>query len=82
MVVPEYRRSGRTYYSCTGTVAKRWQAAYEAAELGLVQGVMEERQRCTQVLMDRHENHPQNGEQWDSTFYDIAEEIMAGPSRP
>lgn len=30
MVVPEYR-SGLRSYSCTGTVAKRWQAAWDGA---------------------------------------------------
>lgn len=36
-IVPEYRRSNGTYYSCTGTVAKRWNAAYLAAELAITQ---------------------------------------------
>lgn len=31
-VVPQYRHGERSY-SCTGTIAKKWQAAYEAAEL-------------------------------------------------
>jgi hypothetical protein len=33
-VVPEYRTLGRSY-SCTGTIAKRWGAAYRAAYLAL-----------------------------------------------
>lgn len=32
-IVPEYR--GKPGYSCTGQVAKRWQAAYDAARLVL-----------------------------------------------
>lgn len=30
-VVPSYRTSSRSYYSCSGTVAKRWQAAWDGA---------------------------------------------------
>jgi hypothetical protein len=33
-VVPEYRNGSRSY-SCNGTVAKRWQAAWDAAHLTL-----------------------------------------------
>jgi hypothetical protein len=34
-VVPEYR-DGKRSYSCTGTVAKRWQAAYDGACIAFV----------------------------------------------
>lgn len=34
-VVPEYRGGARSY-SCTGTIAKRWNAAYEAAKIAEV----------------------------------------------
>lgn len=33
-VVPEYR-GGRSSYSCTGRVAKRWQAAWDGACVAL-----------------------------------------------
>lgn len=33
-VVPEYR-GGKHGYSCTGTVAKRWQAAWDGAYIAL-----------------------------------------------
>lgn len=33
-VVPQYRCSGKSY-PCHGTVAKRWGAAYDAAEIAL-----------------------------------------------
>lgn len=29
-IIPSYRLSGKSY-SCTGTIAKKWQAAYEGA---------------------------------------------------
>lgn len=44
--------------------------------LGMARAILAERERCAKILMTRHENHPQNGEQWDGTFYDLAEEIM------
>lgn len=34
MVVPEYR-AGRKSYSCIGSVAKRWQAAWDSACIAL-----------------------------------------------
>lgn len=41
--------------------------------------ILAERERCVRILMTRHENHPQDGEQWDGTFYDLAEEIIRDP---
>lgn len=43
-IVPNYRHGKRTY-SCGGTVAQRWQAAYDAASLGADEGARIERNR-------------------------------------
>lgn len=40
--------------------------------------ILAERERCAQILLTKHENHPQDGVNWDGTYYDLYEQILAG----
>lgn len=47
--------------------------------LGLARAILAERERCAQILLTKHENHPQDGVNWDGTYYDLYEEILGVP---
>jgi len=40
--------------------------------------ILAERARCAQILLTKHENHPQDGFNWDGTYYYLYEKILAG----
>jgi len=66
--------------------AVRWaggeEYAYESVAIAVARAVLDERERCVKFVTDKHENHPQDGDQWDGTFYDLAEDIRSGKNAP
>ena len=46
---------------------------------GIARAILAERKRCAQILLTKHENHPQDGVNWDGTYYDLYEEILGVP---
>ncbi len=52
--------------------------SFETFNEVLDQALLAERERCAKILLTKHENHPQDGVNWDGTYYDLYEQILAG----